>query len=65
MIPICWKCTHKITEPDVTGCCYRLIGCEICDKVTDYTTATMFCPIIKDPEPHITFPLHISKADPP
>jgi hypothetical protein len=60
MIPICWKCCHKIVEPDVTGCCYRLIGCEICAEVKDYSSAQKFCPIIKEPQPHITKPLIIS-----
>jgi hypothetical protein len=45
MIPLCWKCCHKIDEPDVTGMSYRLIGCTECKKITDYNTAQMYCPI--------------------
>jgi len=64
MLAMCWKCTHQITEPDVTGMFERLIGCEICAKITDYQSAQKYCPLIQNPEVHMTVPLVISKVDP-
>ena len=48
MIPMCWKCCNQITEPDITGFSVRLIGCKECDKITDYPTAQMYCPLMKE-----------------
>jgi len=64
MLACCWKCTHKIVEPDVTGCCYTLIGCKICDKITDFASAQIYCPVTKELQarPHKTVPLKIEKA---
>ena len=46
-IPMCWKCCHQITEPDVTGLSFKLVGCTESDKVVDYSTAMKHCPICK------------------
>lgn len=66
MLAMCWKCCHKITEPDATGMFERLIGCTACDKVTDFSTAQKYCPVTKEllARGHKTVPLKITKVDP-
>jgi hypothetical protein len=44
-IPLCWKCANQITEPDVTGLSFKLVGCTESKKVVDYSTAMKHCPI--------------------
>jgi hypothetical protein len=45
---MCWKCSNKIIEPDITGFSYKLVGCAECNKITDYPTAQMYCPLMKE-----------------
>ena len=45
MIPMCWKCCNKITEPDATGRFFKLVGCIECEAV--YDSAMIHCPIFK------------------
>jgi len=67
MLAMCWKCTHQITEEDVSGAFSRLIGCKACEQVTDFNTAQKYCPVTKEllARKYKTVPLQIPKADPP
>jgi hypothetical protein len=46
-IPMCWKCSNQITEMDASESFSILVGCTESDKVVDYPTAMMYCPICK------------------
>ncbi len=46
-IPMCWKCCNQITEPDVTGLSFKLVGCKESKNVVDYNSAMKHCPICK------------------
>ena len=49
MIPMCWKCTSRIvekkSESPVTS--VMLVGCKESNKVKDYNSAVLFCPLTK------------------
>lgn len=62
MLAMCWKCCNKITAPDPTGLAEILIGCKECDKVTDFASAQIHCPVTKElkARPHKTVPLKIT-----
>ena len=46
-IPICWKCSNRITAPSETNeGCFTLTGCKANSDINNYEDAKELCPII-------------------
>jgi len=45
-IPICWKCTSKITDQNLDGASFTLTGCKKNGDIKSYDDAEKMCPIL-------------------
>jgi hypothetical protein len=44
---MCWKCSNRIIEQSVESFGFLLVGCKESEKVVNYSTAMIHCPICK------------------